>query len=59
MIHPKDSDIGRRVIYRSTGGDVTEEGTISSITPSFVFVLYGTTVAATERRCLEWATPCT
>ena len=57
MIEPTLADIGRRVIYRSPGGDTVEQGTITSFNEQFVFVRYtaGPTSAATRREDLEFA----
>jgi hypothetical protein len=57
MIDPKPEDIGRAVIYRSSGGDKIEEGVISSVNERYVFVRYGSsTSAATFRENLYWPT---
>ena len=52
MIEPTLADIGRRVIYRSPGGETVEQGTITSFNEQFVFVRSrnaGPTSAATRR----------
>lgn len=57
MINPTNEDIGRKVIYRSFGGDVIEEGVITSFSESWVFVRYGsnTQSAGTHRSNLEYS----
>ena len=45
MIDPKNSDLGRKVIYRPPATDVAnprvEEGVLTSFTAKYVFVRYG------------------
>jgi len=54
MINPTESDIGRAVVFH----DVCwiEQGVITSVTPHFVFVRYGSdlTSRATRRCDLTW-----
>ena len=56
MVDPKQSDIGRKVVYRDRGGHKVEEGVITSFNDHCVFVRYGTncTSAGTRREDLEW-----
>jgi ribosomal protein L37E len=56
MIEPTESDIGRLVIYRDSGGKV-ESGVITSFTEHWVYVRYGIglTGAPTSRHDLTWA----
>lgn len=56
MIQPKQSDIGRKVIYQGGAGE-PEEGIITSFNDAFVFVRYGAKYnsEATSRKDLHWA----
>ena len=58
MIKPMQSDIGRRVVYRSYPKAAPCEGTIISIEDQFVFVRYrdGGGTHAINRHNLEWTT---
>jgi hypothetical protein len=58
MINPKESDIGRGVIYTAPHG-YKESGKISSISRNWVFVRYGSGNhgIATRREDLEWEFP--
>jgi hypothetical protein len=55
-INPQPSDIGRRVLYLSPGGDVIEEGEVVSFNDAYVFVRFElpTPKACCHRRDLEW-----
>lgn len=62
MIEPKETDIGRAVVYTPAGYDgfcglPNEEGVITSFNSSFVFVRYGPEKQskATRRQDLEWS----
>jgi hypothetical protein len=59
MIEPTEADIGRKVIYRDLLGvrGVIEEGVISSLNDSWVFVRYDDNpqAQATHRSHLEWS----
>ncbi len=57
MIEPVEADLGRKVVYHSAGGEVTEEGVITSFNDYFVFVRYGNErlSKATRRERLYWA----
>lgn len=57
MIAPTEKDIGRRVIYRSPGGDIVEEGWVVVLNNHFVFVRYrgDQYTKATRRQDLSWA----
>lgn len=59
MIDPKNSDIGRKVVYRDSSGHVVEEGVITSFNDTCVFVRYGgdTHAKGTRREELEWINP--
>lgn len=50
------ADIGRGVVYYSSGGDKTEEGVVSSWNDTFIFVRYGDErqAKATNPKDLEW-----
>lgn len=55
-ISPLPEDIGRKVIYRPYVGAPVEIGVITSFTPAFVFVRYGSDAhaKATNSADLEW-----
>lgn len=38
--------VGHKVIYRSKGGNLTEEGVITGFNDSFIFVRYGSQVTS-------------
>ena len=56
MIEPKQSDIGREVIYRVHNHAKTEEGVITRFNEKYVFVRFGKEEASavTTREQLEW-----
>ena len=56
MIEPKQTDIGRKVIYRVYPNAKVEEGVITSFNERYVFVRFGTEErsAVTTREQLEW-----
>ena len=56
MIEPKQSDIGRKVIYRVHGNAKGEEGVITRFNKKYVFVRFGgeEESAVTTREQLEW-----
>jgi hypothetical protein len=56
MIEPKQSDIGRKVIYRVHCDAKAEEGVITRFNEKYVFVRLGTEEqnAVTTREQLEW-----
>jgi hypothetical protein len=51
-----NSDIGRKVVYRGPGGWKVEEGVITSLNDTCVFVPYGADTGwkGTRREDLEW-----
>ena len=55
MIEPKQSDIGRKVIYRVHSAEAVE-GVITSFNEKYVFVRFGKEEesAVTTREQLEW-----
>jgi hypothetical protein len=59
MINPTEEDIGRLVVYIPYEGATAEEGVITSMNKSFVFVRYksSNTSQATGRSRLCWANP--
>ena len=56
MIEPKQSDIGRKVIYRVHCNAKAEEGVITRFNEKYVFVRFGKEAesAVTTRDQLEW-----
>ena len=56
MIEPKQSDIGRKVIYRVHCTAKAEEGVITRFNEKYVFVRFGKEEesAVTTRDQLEW-----
>ena len=57
MISVTVKDIGRKVIYTSPEGEVTEEGVVTGFNKYYVFVKYNDNVweiKATRRCDLEW-----
>ena len=56
MIEPKQSDIGRKVIYRVHCNSKVEEGVITRFNEKYVFVRFGKEEqsAVTTREQLEW-----
>jgi hypothetical protein len=56
MIEPKQSDIGRRVIYRVHPNAKAERGVIARVNEKYVFVRFGKEEhsAMTTRDQLEW-----
>jgi hypothetical protein len=56
MIEPKQSDIGREVIYRVHSNAEAEEGVITRFNEKYVFVRFGKEEesAVTTRDQLEW-----
>jgi hypothetical protein len=56
MIEPKQSDIGRKVIYRVHSNAKAEEGVITRFNQKYVFVRLGKEEesAVTTRDQLEW-----
>jgi len=56
MIEPKQSDIGREVIYRVHSNAEAEEGVITRFNETYVFVRFGkeNTSVVTTRDQLEW-----
>ena len=59
MIEPKQSDVGRGVIYTGNFGGPREDGVITSFNEKVVFVRYNTQHPsqpgkATSREDLEW-----
>jgi hypothetical protein len=56
MIEPKQSDIGRNVIYRVHSNAKAEEGVITRFNEKYVFVRFGKEEqsAVTTREQLEW-----
>jgi hypothetical protein len=56
MIEPKQSDIGRKVIYRVHSNAKAEEGVITRFNEKYVFVRFGKEEesAVTTRDQLEW-----
>ena len=55
-INPDRLDIGRKVVYRSAPLYIAEEGVITSVNKTAVFVRYGSDVnsQATSREDLDW-----
>ena len=56
MIEPKQSDIGRKVIYRAQSNARAEEGVITRFNKKYVFVRFSQEEesAVTTRGELEW-----
>lgn len=54
MIDPKQTDVGRGVIYQGGHPDDREVGVITSFNEHVVFVRYGRKVQATSREDLTW-----
>jgi hypothetical protein len=56
MIEPKQSDIGREVIYRVRSNSEAEQGVITRFNEKYVFVRFGKEEgsAVTMREELEW-----
>lgn len=56
MVDPKETDIGRIVVYTGNHNGPLEQGVITSFNEYGVFVRYGlgTTSQLTSRRDLEW-----
>jgi hypothetical protein len=56
MIKPRQSDIGRKVIYRVHSDAKAEEGVITRINEKYVFVRFGEeeTSTVTTRNQLKW-----
>jgi hypothetical protein len=57
MIDPKQTDVGRGVIYQGGHPDDREAGVITSFNDHVVFVRYGRKVQATSREDLTWEFP--
>ena len=55
-INPDRLDIGRKVVYRTAPNYEAEEGVITSVNKTVVFVRYGLDVnsKATSRHDLDW-----
>ena len=55
-INPTQADIGRQVVYRTAPRYDAEEGVITSVNKTIVFVRYGSDVnsKATSRHDLDW-----
>ena len=59
MIEPKQSDIGREVIYRVHSNAEAEKGVITRFNEKYVFVCFGKeekSLASDDRDQLEWKT---
>jgi hypothetical protein len=55
MLDPQEGDIGRKVLYRTSHGDI-EEGVLVAFNSAYVFVRYGSDVGskATRYEDCEW-----